>query len=903
MVIAPGTRFGPYEILALIGAGGMGEVYRARDTRLGREVAVKILPASMAADPERLRRFEQEARATGALNHPNILAIYDIGLEHGSPYLVSELLEGETLRARLHEGALAPRKALDYAIQIGHGLTAAHARGIVHRDLKPENVFITQAERVKILDFGLAKNTMASAAPAGQSGFETITQPGLLIGTVGYMSPEQVRGEPADHRSDIFSFGAIFYEMLTGKPAFHDDTAAETMSAILRKDPPALLTIERSLPPTLERVVRHCLEKDPNQRFHSARDLAFALEAISEAPSSAAQEAVAGVAEPAPSKRRRAGLLFAGGLALGLLLGAALVVWIREPQVAEIHASLRYLTYSGHDSSPAVSPDGRTIAFTSDRDGRSRIWLKQLPAGGEVALTQGPDVSARFSPDGAMILFLRNEGSRTALYRTAVLAPEPRKLMDDVASADWSPDGSQIAFIQLRSEKEQVTSVLGLVDPNGGSPREIARFANERLISPRWSPDAKTIAAVPTVIAAGVPRSIFLVASDGKGTRKVAVPREGFGLSSIAWSGAGDEVVYALAESATGSISGNWGSSAQVFRQNVRTGAVHRIFWSPYGAQLLEILGPGRLIFDTPSPRESLRELPLRGTSSAAGRWLTKGNSNDRQPAYSPDGEWVIFSSNRSGNLDLWELSTKTGTVRRFTEDVAEDWDPAFANGGKKVLWSSNRSGHFEIWMANADGSESRPVTQDGVDAENPTATPDGQWIIYVSGNPEKAGVWKIRQNGSQATRLVAGSVSLPEVSPDGQYASFVTNALPESVTLRVARVADGSVVFETLVPIRNNGFSGLVGRSRWMPDGKAIAFLGQDERGVNGVFVQDFVPAKDTAATRRRLGGFDPEIVTESFGISPHGERMTVASWEQNFSLVIAERVPGITPAVKASR
>src|SRR2546421_785659 len=283
MMLSVGTKLGPYEIAVPVGAGGMGEVYRARDTRLGRDVAVKVLPSSFSADSDRLHRFEQEACAASALNHPNILIVHDIGTHDGSPYIVSELLEGETLRQRMSGAALAQRRVTDYASQIAHGLAAAHEKGIVHRDLKPDNVFITKDGRIKILDFGIAKLTQ----PDGHQSQTEIptrrvdTDPGVVMGTVGYMSPEQVKGRAVDHRSDIFSVGAILYEMLSGRRAFHGESAADTMSAILKEDPPDLSDTNQRISPALEKLVNHCLEKDREARFHSARDLAFALEAIS----------------------------------------------------------------------------------------------------------------------------------------------------------------------------------------------------------------------------------------------------------------------------------------------------------------------------------------------------------------------------------------------------------------------------------------------------------------------------------------------------------------------------------------------------------------------------------------------------------------------------------------------
>ncbi len=287
MAVQAGQKIGPYEVAGQIGAGGMGEVYKALDPRLGRDVAIKVLPSSFSADPDRLQRFAQEARAAAALNHPNILAIFDIGEDKGAPYVVSELLEGETLRDRLRGGALSTRKAIDFALQIAHGLAAAHEKGIVHRDLKPENLFITHENRVKILDFGLAKLTHPEdSSSADALTMQVATDPGVVMGTVGYMSPEQVRGKAADHRSDIFSFGSLLYEMLAGKRAFYGDSPADTMSAILKDDPPELAETARNIPPALQRIVNHCLEKNPRQRFQSAGDVAFNLESLSEISSS-----------------------------------------------------------------------------------------------------------------------------------------------------------------------------------------------------------------------------------------------------------------------------------------------------------------------------------------------------------------------------------------------------------------------------------------------------------------------------------------------------------------------------------------------------------------------------------------------------------------------------------------
>jgi len=415
VTLSQGSKLGPYEILAPIGAGGMGEVYKAKDERLKRDVAIKVLPVSFSADPDRLRRFEQEAQAAGALNHPNITAVYDIGQHDGAPYVVQELLEGETLRAELAGGRFSQRKAIDCAQQLAHGLAAAHEKGIVHRDLKPENVFVTKDGRIKILDFGLAKLThqevgsQATSLPTATAG----TEPGVVLGTLGYMAPEQVRGKPADARSDIFSFGAILYEMLSGQRAFRGDSAADTMSAILKEDPPDLSVTNQSISPGLERIVRHCLEKNPERRFHSAHDLAFDLKALSGV-------SVTGLMAPAVRERRAKWTLGAAGLALCVAVGLA--SFFARPVTADG-------TRDG-----IVSPDGALLLVQGGRD-EYQIYPS---AGGDprpVSSLAPDDVVARWTADGRG--FLTNRWSEVpARLERVDFATGRRELVHRLAPPD-----------------------------------------------------------------------------------------------------------------------------------------------------------------------------------------------------------------------------------------------------------------------------------------------------------------------------------------------------------------------------------------------------------------------------------------------------------------------------------
>ncbi len=407
MALSSGTKLGPYEIQSLVGAGGMGEVYRAHDSRLDRTVAIKVLPASFSADRDRMQRFAQEARAAAALNHPNILSIFDIGDQQGSPYVVSELLEGETLRERLRSGPLSARKAIDYALQVARGLAAAHEKGIVHRDLKPENLFITNDGRVKILDFGLAKLIMPeSSSGADAPTLHAVTEPGLIMGTVGYMSPEQVRGQTADQRSDIFAFGAILYEMISGKRAFHGETSADTMSAILKEEVPELSETARNVPPGLERIVRHCLEKNPSQRFHSAGDLAFDLEALTEISATSKSGAQAAVQEVRGAEKRRK----LASVAAAIVLAAALVAlgwWLGRGRGVASAPEYQQITFrTGSVGNARFTPDGSIVYDASWEGGPHQLYLARTDDNGARELGMKDAVLLSISKSGELAIRL-----------------------------------------------------------------------------------------------------------------------------------------------------------------------------------------------------------------------------------------------------------------------------------------------------------------------------------------------------------------------------------------------------------------------------------------------------------------------------------------------------------------
>lgn len=537
MPLAPGTDLDGYQVIAPLGAGGMGEVYRARDPALKREVAIKVLPSSVAREPARLERFQQEAQAAAALNHPNILAVYRFGLHSGSPYMVSELLEGSTLRQLLEHGPLPARKSIDYAIQIAHGLAAAHEQNIIHRDLKPENLFVTKAGRLKILDFGLAKLIQSSgASDSGGPTLTEATEPGIVMGTVGYMSPEQVRGAEVDHRSDIFAFGAILYEMLSGSRAFRKPTSAETMAAILNDEPPELSQFAPSVPPALQRIVHRCMEKSPAQRFHSASDLAFALEALSDSGSSQSGAIGAQPKRPAPWR-----WIIAGGLAAIVI--AALIVWWRTPPPVPYVDEVIQLTSDGQNKSGDVVTDGSRIYFNEGEQGNMKIAQVSVN-GGPTALIDTRLVNPAIdglAPDNSSLLVLSGNFTEhgTPLWSVPLPAGEPRRLGDLTAVvAGYFPDG-RILFSR--------DGGIYAAEADASQPHLVLPTTSDFYWDSVVSPDGRHIAFTRMIQNPGT-QTVYLSTADGKDLRAVPKASNSFLECCAAWTPDGKGLIFQVAD-------------------------------------------------------------------------------------------------------------------------------------------------------------------------------------------------------------------------------------------------------------------------------------------------------------------------------------------------------------------
>jgi Tol biopolymer transport system component len=867
----------------------MGEVWRAKDPRIGREVAVKVLPEAFARDPERLLRFEVEARAAGALNHPNILTVFEAGVSDGAPYVASELLEGGTLRSLLTKGALAPKRAIELALQAARGLAAAHERGVLHRDLKPENLFVTRDNRLKILDFGLAKLTQRDgvAAESGDSLTATMTQTGVLLGTVGYMAPEQARGQAADARSDLFALGTVLHEMLSGARTFQGASAIETLAAVIQSDAPPL---PESVPPALRRVVEHLLEKEPAQRFQSARDLAFALESLAE-PS--VQTLPAGSADAL----KRAGGANSGALVFGaLLLGGALVFGasrlltggaaVDPPHLLEIGSS-------DADADPDISPDGKLLSFASRRDGHLRVYLRQLGTGSERAFGADTSFSACFTPDGQEVLYAAQAGtSGSSLHRASLLGGEDRVLIPNATVGRLSPDGRWLLYSTTTAQNDARLRLM-LREMSTGTDRTIRILPANNVFTCCWAPDSKHFGAVANSdaqIGSGI--SLLIMTPQGEVTDSLPAPGRGF-VCAAAWTGDPNTVLVSIIERRLSVLVGE----SYLALHRIGEKGLRPILYQPHPILSASVGGDGEVAFSTATNRSHLSVLPLDHDGPPVP--LTSGNAADRQPCFSHDGRYLLFASNRTGPSSIWRLELKTGAIDRLTQCDQEDWDPAYTPDDSQILWSSSRSCNYEIWMANADGTNPHQVSHDGVDAENPSLTLDGKWVIYASGNSKAAGLWKVHPDGTGLTRLVSTTAIIADLSPDGRYASYIN----DQNRVGVVRLADGVVLPFQAAGLALQPSQLQAGRSRWRSDSKAIFILGQQRDGRLGVYEQPFDESMGVVTPSHARFVSPPDAEIESIGPSHDGKSLVISYTSSANQLYRVTGLPGVKGRTHAAR
>ena len=701
MPLAAGTRLDSYEIVAPLGAGGMGEVYRARDTTLKRDVAIKVLPEYWSRDPERLHRFEVEAQSAAALNHPNIISIFHVGQYDGSPYIVTELLHGETLREHLRHGPMRLREAIDVGGDIARGLAAAHDAGIVHRDLKPENIFLTKDGRVKILDFGLAKLQPSKAASADgpTASYQPQTSPGHVLGTVGYMSPEQVRGQAADARSDIFAAGAVLYEMLTGKPAFQKATSAETMTAILNEDPPAVSQLSPNLPPGLQRTVNRCLSKNPEQRIQHATDLAFALEALTDS-------SITGMGAAKEQTWAKRWIWTAAGVA-AIAIAAATFLWWRVPPTVPVVESAVQLTDDGEPKSSPLLTDGTRIYF---REGTPGVWkIAQVSvAGGETSAISTRLADPRvdgIAPDGSSLLVFDGEPSLSQLWRIPLPTGEPQRLGKiEGGEANSFPDG-RVVFTQ--------GATLYVAEKDGSNIRKLLT-APGSVFCPNVSPDGKHIVLLTS--SASEERTMFLAeaATDGSGFHEIMRGTKHDPVRCACWTPDGKYLFTRIRE--------------DIWLLPMNPGLFERLR-TPIQ------LTNGPLYYQRPSPSRDGKHIFTIGMKRRGE--LVRYDINFKQfvpfvagvsaihASFSQDGQWVAYLS--YPDLTLWR-SRADGTERlQLTYPPMEVMYASISPDGKKVAFAS----HEELYVINMDGTSQREVTREKRNVPVPAWSPDGGSLMF----------------------------------------------------------------------------------------------------------------------------------------------------------------------------
>ncbi len=815
MALTPGTKLGPYEIQTPLGAGGMGEVYRARDTRLGRDVALKILPETFTQDADRLRRFEQEARAVAALNHPNILAVFDIGQHNGTPFLVSELLEGQSLRDVLDSGTVPQRKAIEYGVEIAHGLAAAHEKGIIHRDLKPENIFITRDGRIKILDFGLAKLAQpASPGSDERTMTSSHTVAGVVMGTASYMAPEQVRGEPADTRTDIFAFGSVLYEMLSGVRAFRRDTSAETMTAVLKDDPPELSNPGRAVSPTLERIVRRCLEKSPEQRFQSARDLSFALSALSGSETSGVARTAAAATAVSP---RHIQILpwLAGAMAVVAAIAATWFVARRPTPTPRMQFALA-VPDEMSISQMAITRDGTMLVFVSpdENSAMPMLFLQRVGSPNVAPLPGTQGASYPFwSPDGAYVAFFANG----KLEKMAISGGTPQILATALAArgGTWGSKGVILFSPDAQSPLQRVNA-----DGTGFAPvtQNIRTAADQSHRWPVFLPDgdhflfwAGNFGNVKDDRASG----IYMSSLAGKQRKLVVLCHSSFGYDAHHFFYADEQrqLVSVPFDISSGDISG----SPTVIANAV--GFQPSTYWTAF-----DVAQNGTVIYNTGV-----------GAAQSALTWIDRSGKElahigdaaiMANPTLSPDGGRVAvdISDQKANNVDVWIESATAVANTRFTFDPAEEVVGVWSRDGSVLAYRGADAGGTTLLLKASTGLEPErkrltlpPSTMDDF-LPNSWSLDDKQILCTRQTNMGEY-LELLPVAGGEPTRFLSGkgSEANGQISPDGKW---------------VAYASDESGEWEIYV----TSFPGAVGKwqvsrgggtePRWRGDGKEIFYI-----------------------------------------------------------------------------
>jgi eukaryotic-like serine/threonine-protein kinase len=861
MSLTPGTKLGHYEIRSLLGAGGMGEVYLAEDAKLERKVALKTLPAEVAANADRMCRFVQEAKAASSLNHPHIITIYDIDESADPPFIATEYIDGETLRKRLSNGPLRLIDALEVTIQLASALASAHAAGIVHRDIKPENIMLRGDGYAKVLDFGLAKLAPHAAAVDSEAATRNLvkTDPGAVMGTVSYMSPEQARGMPVDARTDLWSLGVVLYEMSTGKVPFVGETATDVILAVVDREPIPLSRQSGAFPEALEWIVAKALTKDREDRYQTAREMMTDLRRLKQrvevstefhhsappepaAPFTSTQTQNRSTAPPVgvstvssaeyivgQIKNNKRTVFSVLGVLVLALAGAGYAVYrfgaFAPASEGGRAMKITRLTSDGVNGATSISPDGKYVAYSPGPNDQKSLWVRQTATNSAVQIVPPAAGSIRgttFSPDGNHVYYtwVSAQNAEGMLFEIPTLGGTPRPLLSGIKGAvSFSPDGKRIAFVRGEAS-------LMAANVDGSDIRMLldADHATEWLSGdgPAWSPDGRVIVLGKGSSVGGLKMNLVEVPADGGEARPVTSHTWLGDISRSVWLKDGTGLIVAASE--------RFSQGTQIWFLAYPDGQPRRITndLNGYGTFSLGVTDDGSTIVTVQEERTNRIWKAALGDDDGRAQKLSN-EKYDGQPEWAPDGR-IVFVRNSGGNVDVWIMNADGGGQRQLTHDAALDYDVAVTPDGRYIVYASDRSGLPHIWRMNLDGSDARQLTfGDTFDDGNPAVTPDGKWVIYNSWQTGRWSPRKVSIDGGQPQQLFVGQAAVGAVSPDGQ--TVVCQYLDERTQPAQWRAAlfptgggEAVKLFDLEIP---RGFAeDGVG---WSADGKSIYFISDD--------------------------------------------------------------------------